>query len=212
MDTVENSHGNIYICAIDTWKNKYYLTSELKFTQNIKEAAKFYFLKSSDDSFKNRDIISFNIGNKVLCIDEENNVKMIPREKIKNEMKSFTVTDGTDIEENLSYNHPYFLISDNNNKKVLQCKFDSNRIKNFPDNISLINDTMGEDKHRFVFIFEKYKHEAPAQEDAEDTAVKLKSEPNDEDKGFLMILGNYKEMLLILFILILIILCILVNR
>lgn len=212
MDSVENDHGNILVYCLDRWKNKYYLTSDLKFTTENKNGARFYFLKQNDEPMSNGDKISFNIGNRTLTIDSENNIKMMPREKITNENTQFLVRDGTDNTDALKYSYPYFIVSDEINKKALHCKIDFNKkVRNFSDNISLSNETIEENKDNYVFGFERYIVNCAVAEETEDNnSVKLQAEKSENNKGFS--LDGYKEMLLILLILILIILCILINR
>lgn len=63
--------GNLIITFTDRYQSKFYLTTQLQFTKNLTEAGLFYLLKSDETPICSGDRVSINTSNKVLVITDD---------------------------------------------------------------------------------------------------------------------------------------------
>lgn len=108
---IEKEIGNTLIRYNDKWRGPCYLTEDLSFTTDKSQAARFYLLKSSDTMILNGDTISFNNGNRIVTVNEHDKVAFLDRQLIDHETNTFIVTNGLDNTEPIGYDTPLFIIA-----------------------------------------------------------------------------------------------------
>lgn len=112
VSTLDTNVGTTVLKHHDKWRGDYYLRDDLTFTPHKAQAARVYLLKAGDTSIINGDRISINCGNKVLVVTRENDVRFMDRDQIYHEVRTFTVTDGTDNVTPVTHDTPLYIVSD----------------------------------------------------------------------------------------------------
>lgn len=107
-----NDVGTTVIKHHDKWRGDYYLRHDLTFTADKNLAARFYLLKAGDTSIINGDRISINCGNTVLVVDRDNRMRLMDRDQIYHETRTFIVTDGTDNVTPVTHDTLLYILSD----------------------------------------------------------------------------------------------------
>lgn len=138
MTCVENTLGNIFIKYNDKWRGNYYLKDDLTFTTDRATASRFYLLKSGDTTIINGDRISINLGNRTLMIghDCRDCIRFIDRDQFNNDINSFTITNGSDNTDPITYETPIYLISDKNIKMALKYEWSMDLIETSSNDVS----------------------------------------------------------------------------
>lgn len=107
---IDKELGNILIRYNDRWRGPCYLTEALTFTTNKAQASRFYLLKSSDTMILNGDRVSFNHGNRTITINEQNKIILRDRELINREISTFVITNGLDNTEPIGFDTPLLIL------------------------------------------------------------------------------------------------------
>lgn len=124
MTPVDNNVGTTLIKHYDKWRGAYYLKDDLSFTPKRSQAALFYLLKSGDTEIINGDRISINCGNKVLTVSPDNTLRLIDRDQIHRQTKTFTLTNGTDDITPVTHESELYIVSDRTRKMALKYQWD----------------------------------------------------------------------------------------
>lgn len=107
---IDKELGNILIRYNDRWRGPCYLTDGLTFTTNKAHASRFYLLKSNDTMILNGDRVSFNCGNRTIMINEHNKIVLRDRELINREISTFIITNGLDNTEPIGFDIPLLIL------------------------------------------------------------------------------------------------------
>lgn len=122
MACINNIIGNIHIKHNNTWHESLYLCEDLTFVPDINQAAKLYILKSGNTNIINGDRVSINLGNKILTINNDNQIKFIDRDQLRDENDTFIINNGSDTTDPITYDTPVFLISNTLAGYALKCE------------------------------------------------------------------------------------------
>jgi hypothetical protein len=125
MTYVDNILGNLLIKYHDRWRGNYYLKEDLFFTPDRSDAARFYLLKPGDTSILNGDRVSIHCGNRTLVIDSHDKIKLVDRERLQiksddYKITSYILTNGTENTDPIGHESPLFIISDRVDKMALK--------------------------------------------------------------------------------------------
>ncbi len=142
--------GNLYIKYMDRWNGLYYLSENLEFIKDRSAACKFYILKTGNTTIINGDLITIHSGNKSLCI-VDNTIRLINRNTIYN-ITYFTITDGSDHTNAITFDQPIYLISDKEKKMALRFESD---LLNSPPVLSNASQLDANKKHTYSFFLER---------------------------------------------------------
>jgi hypothetical protein len=201
----------MFIKYSDKWSGSFYLKEDLTFTEDRNNASKFYLLKTGNTLILNGDRITINFGNKVLCIDDDNSLKLIDREfvSIKN---SIIVTNGTDSSNSVSYNDNLFLITDPIKQLFLKCEWNTDSVNSIKTTVNtktqrkliLVNSTYNANKDPFIFSFENPDN-ALTNSNHVKNVINLAKIQQNQNYGF-------KWFILLVLLIILLVLSVIVNK
>jgi hypothetical protein len=108
--------GNFYLSYHDHVGRRYYLNSDLKFTEYSDQGCLFYFLKSDNTEIVNNDIISIHSGSLTLVIDDTNTPKLVDRNLTRaypyNSFLINTGPEGTGSNSEIKIGNSFLLIYD----------------------------------------------------------------------------------------------------
>lgn len=116
MTCVQATIGNIIIKNVNKYNRISYLKSNLTFTTDAKQAAKFYFLKCNDQQILNNDPVTINLSSKTLSLSTD----LIPTLQNRSN-NNFIISNGTDNLELINYNSPILILSGDDVTKALKC-------------------------------------------------------------------------------------------
>lgn len=211
MDDSSVFTKNILIKHHDKWRGDYYLTDKLIFTTNRTNAAFFSFNKRDNTSILNGDRISIHSGNKILIIDDSGNPALVTSDNIRSETDIFIITDNENNTEPVSYEKNIFIISDNFNKTALKYEWGmditSDNSGYLPkSNPTIINTSYDiiPNSSQFLFMFER--GDIPITRTTQTNKVQVCH------NNKLNIVDGYKGVAIIVLLMIILMLCIIINR
>ena len=192
---IDKELGNILIRYNDRWRGPCYLTDTLTFTTNKAQASRFYLLKSSDTMILNGDRVSFNHGNRTIMISEQNKVVLRDRELINREINTFIITNGLDNTEPIGFDIPLLILIRNRDREEEYGLCYGNPGLHSPAmlNAAIIDP---EHIHTFTFYLER-------SDDAITNKVTVSNKKYDE---------SYRNAVIIVLLLIVLILTMIVNK
>lgn len=219
-----NCLGNIVIKHKDKWRGDYYLKENLTFTTNRKEAGNFYILKSGNTSILNGDRITINSGNKTITIDKDNQIKLIDREQVLNNINSFIISNGSDNIEPISYESPIYFISDKNNKTGLKYEWALDIItenipikESYPINYkprpcpTLLNSNYSSTCESYIHTYQFYLEKFETTQ-SQLSHITYNSNNNVKSKSLTDFFEKYKSALMIISLMVILVLCILISQ
>lgn len=220
MAYVDNTLGNLLIKYHDRWRGDYYLKEDLTFGVNRVDAARFYLLKAGDTAILNGDRVSVHVGNRTLVIDDK--VKLVDRDTINPpSINSFILTNGTENTDPIVYDTPMFFISDKNNKMALKYEWgmelivDPGSTSNYRprSHPNLTNGSYNADISVNMFRFSLERADGPITnlEEARSittTAVMTAGHPMTKSE----FADGYRGAIMVVLLMIVLILCIFLNR
>lgn len=134
-------YDNILISHRDYWDNLYYLCDNLTFTTNRQFASKFSIYNTDNSTILNGDSIYIRGNNRILCVDDKNNVTLSPTMN-----STFVISNLQTNFEPINYRSPVYILS--SNTEALKMSINNNVPK-------LINTKFTDKDNYFVFSIEK---------------------------------------------------------
>lgn len=153
MTHIDTNLGNILIKYIDNYHQTHYLSENLTFTSQKENACKFYFLKYGNTNIVNGDHITINSGHRTLVIDNNGALHLIDRDHLQSYKNTFTITNGSENDDIISYETRVCFVTDNLDKSAL--KYYYNPVCNtdlhlYPE---LINSKYDNDSQEFFHFY-----------------------------------------------------------
>lgn len=242
MAHVDNVLGNLLIKYHDRWRGNYYLKADLSFGVDRDEAARFYLLKSGNTAILNGDRVSIHTGNRTLVINDQDKVQLVDREQVSAstyKIHSFIISNGTENTDPIVYESAMFIICDKQAKTALKYEWGMELIinqnepveqiqtmsgasillSNDPSNYrpqnrpNLINSTYNADIQVGLFRFSLERADASILNVSNAramTAAATLTPTNTLTKAESF--DNYRGAIMVVLLLIILILCVLLNR
>lgn len=142
--------GKFLIKFNDKWRGSYYLTDSLKFSVDRNEAARFFLLKSNSSPIINGDLVTINLGDKVLNV-LDNKLTLTSITNKNKTQDTFLISDGSDTKGQISYNTIINFIS--NKPKHLGLKFDWKLKSTSGESCAILTNSRYDDDNKSFFQF-----------------------------------------------------------
>jgi hypothetical protein len=208
-----NQVGNLFISYTDRFKYKYYLTANLQFSKNINDACPFYLLKSDDTPIQNGNNITINTSNKILVLDKENNLQLVDRNLSYHYKNDFMIMDGEDDNKEISFGIKIYFIVDQLNKLALRFYYSLSLGSENDDTPTLKCGSYAEGREIGIEIFQFTLEKINTLDDntrqylpnqnSTDLSNPVKKDPLAE---------NYKGIILIAILIIILIMCLMIIK
>lgn len=206
MTQIANTLSNILIKHYDPWGHVFYLTSNLIFTTDRSQAAKFYFSKSDNTAIHNGDRVNIRYAAANLIVNKSNIVQLVEYRNPHFYLDNYVIGTNSEEPESITADSLICLISDKPNKLALKLKYHPEIInksgnKEFP--AELINDTYENIQDINEFHFKLENDDNPTSNKLQNGSTKKSAEG---------LFDGYKGLFLIILIIIVLILCVIINR